>query len=167
MNAPNLSGVGRLRVQIQDALNALSERERHILIGGAALVALTLLWLLYGWQATTRRQLDLAVPRANAQLARMQSESAELARLRGLATPAAANLVQLAATLGNSATARGLNLSVRNDGNQLVISGKGVNFDNWVQWLAETQRANAIRLTYIDVTQAAGGAQLEARLAPL
>jgi type II secretory pathway component PulM len=145
----------------------LNTRERGILMAGSALIVLTLLWLLYGWQASTHHDLDTALPRASAQFARMQSESAELARLRGLPPPAAANLAQLATSLAGTATARGLTLSVRNDGNQLVVSGKGVNFDNWTQWLAETQRSSAIRLTYVDVTQTPGGPQLEARLAPL
>jgi type II secretory pathway component PulM len=171
LSASDISALTRLRTQvftqIRDALAALNTRERRILIGGVLLVALTLVWLLYSWQADTRHQLDTAVPRATAQLARMQSESAELARLHSVQPPAPADLAQLAGTLTSSSAAHGLSLSVRNDGNQLVVSGKGVNFDNWVQWLAETQRASAIRLTYLDVTQAAGGAQLEARLTPL
>jgi hypothetical protein len=60
-----------------------------------------------------------------------------------------------------------MTLSVRNDGNQLVVSGKGINFDNWTQWLAETQRSSAIRMTYLDVAQAPDGPQIEARLVPL
>ena len=157
----------RIRSQVRDALTRMNSRERGILLVGSLLVILTLLWTLYGWQAKTQRELDVALPRATAQLARMQSESAELARLRGLPPPAAANLSQLTTTLEGTATARGLTISVRSDGSQLIISGKGINFDNWVPWLAETQRASAIRLTYLDVTQGPGGPQLEARLAPL
>lgn len=157
----------RISEQIRDALTRMNARERGILIVGSILVALTLLWTLYGWQAKTQRELDLALPRATAQLARMQSESAELARLRGLPPPAPANLTQLTTTLTGSAAAVGLALNIRNDGSQLVISSKGVNFDKWVPWLAEAQRGSAIRLTYLDVTQAPGGPQLEARLAPL
>jgi type II secretory pathway component PulM len=167
LSASEISALTRLRTQTRDALTALNARERRILVGGALLVALTLVWLLYSWQAGMRHQLDTSVPRASAQLARMQSESAELARLHSVQPPAPADLAQLAGTLTSSSAAHGLSLNVRNDGNQLVVSGKGVNFDSWVQWLAETQHTNAIRLTYIDVTQASGGAQLEARLAPL
>ncbi|MDB5799897.1 MAG: hypothetical protein JWL63_836 [Rhodocyclales bacterium] len=167
MNAPAVPTLTRLRLQARDALTRLNARERRILVVGSLLIVVTLLWLLYGWQASTRKQLDVAMPRANAQLARMQSESAEMSRLRSVPPPAAADLGQLAGTLAGSAAARGLALTMRNDGNQLVISGKGINFDNWTQWLAETQRSSAIRLTYLDVTQAPGGPQLEARLAPL
>jgi type II secretory pathway component PulM len=155
------------RVQIREALARLNARERNMLVIGSALVGLTLLWLLFGWQAKTGHELDSAIPRAGAQLARMQTESAELARLRGLPTPEAANLTPLVNTLTESAAARGLTLTVRNDGNQLVVSGKGISFDKWTQWLAETQRSNAVRLAYLDVTQTPGGQQIEARLAPL
>ncbi|MDB5814273.1 MAG: hypothetical protein JWN23_1390 [Rhodocyclales bacterium] len=167
MNASDMPTLTRLRMQAREALTRLNARERWMLLVGTALIVLTLVWLLYAWQAATHRQLDAAIPRAAAQLARMQSESAELARLRGLPPPAAANLAQLVGTLQGSAAARGLALSVRNDGNQLIVSGKGINFDSWVQWLAETQRDSAMRLTYLDVAQTPGGPQLEARLAPL
>jgi type II secretory pathway component PulM len=155
------------RVQIRETLTRLNARERNMLVIGSALISLTLLWLLFGWQASTNRELDTAIPRAGAQLARMQTESAELARLRGLPTPEAANLAHLVSTLVESAAARGLTLTVRNDGNQLVVSGKGISFDKWTTWLAETQRINAVRLAYLDVTQTPGGQQIEARLAPL
>jgi type II secretory pathway component PulM len=155
------------RVQIREALARLNARERNMLVIGSALICLTLLWLLFGWQASTNKELDTAIPRAGAQLARMQTESAELARLRGLPTPEAANLSHLVSILVDSAAARGLTLTVRNDGNQLVVSGKGISFDKWTTWLAETQRINAVRLAYLDVTQTPGGQQIEARLAPL
>jgi type II secretory pathway component PulM len=167
MKSLDISALASIRAQLDEALSRLNARERNMLLGGALLIVLTLLWLLFGWQAKTRRELDVAIPRASAQLARMQSESAELARLRGLSPPPAANLAQLTTTLGSSAAARGLTLNVRNDGNQLVISGKGVSFDSWTTWLADTQRSNAIRLTYLDVAQTPSGQQLEARLAPL
>ena len=163
----NATALTELRIRIRETLARLNNRERGMLIAGSSLIVLTLLWLLYGWQAKTHHDLDAALPRASAQFARMQSESAELARLRGLAAPTAANLAQLTTTLANTATAHGLALNVRSDGNQLIVSGKGINFDNWTQWLAETQRSSPIRLTYIDVIQAPGGPQIEARLAPL
>ncbi|MEC5388147.1 type II secretion system protein GspM [Uliginosibacterium sp. H3] len=163
----NRNALTQAREQIREALSRLNARERNMLVMGSALIGLTLLWLLFGWQAKAHRELDVAVPRAAAQLARMQVESAELARLRSLPTPPAANLAQLVSVLTDTAAGRGLALTVRNDGNQLVVSGKGLNFDNWTQWLAETQRSNSVRLTYLDVAQAPGGPQIEARLSPL
>lgn len=163
-----VSTLSRVRMQTRETLGRLNARERTILIVGTILISVTLLWLLYSWQANTQRELDVAIPRATAQFARVQSEAAELARLRGLPPPAAVpNLTQLATTLTGTANARGLTLTIRNDGNQLVLSGKGINFDSLAPWLAEIQRDSAIRLTYLDVIQGPGGPQLETRLAPL
>lgn len=170
MNATNSSSVPtltRLRRQASEAWTGLNVREQRMLLIGAALVTVTLLWLLYGWQAQQRKELDVALPKATAQFARMQSEAAELARLRSLPVPAAADLAHLVTTLQTTAAGRSLVVTVRNDGNQLVVSGKGLNFDRWTEWLADTQRSNAVRISYLDAQQSADGTQVEARLVPL
>ncbi len=152
--------------QLRSLLARLSARERRILLIGSILLALTLLWLLYDWQSRSRQQLDVALPRTEAQLARMQTEAAELARLRNLPAPPISDLPQLLGSVQSSATARGFALLVRSDGNQLIAQGKGIAFDSFIPWLADTQRNNGLRVVYLDVSQGSGGVTVEVRLMP-
>lgn len=144
----------------------LGQRERRVFAGLGILLALTLLWLLWDWQASTNQRLATSLPRARNQLARMQAEAAEIARLRSLPQTAAPDLAQTANALQVSATGHGLTLSVKSDGNQILASGKGVSFDNWVQWLGDAQRNSGVRLVWLDVVQTPAGPGIEAHLQP-
>ena len=158
----NIPAIARLR----ETWSRLNARERRILQVGGVLLLLAIMYSLYDWQAKLHKQLDVSIPRATAQLAVMQGEAAELARLRGLPAAEATDLTQLATSLQSGATARNLAMTVRSDGNQLVATGKAINFDLWVQWLAEAQRNTKVHLNYLDILQAPGGPTLEARLMP-
>ncbi|MFT3737085.1 MAG: type II secretion system protein GspM [Rhodocyclaceae bacterium] len=152
---------------LRERFDSMSQRERRILIVGAVAILTTLLWLLHDWQVATHKKLDKALPRLEAQLATMQAEAAEISRLRSLPPLTVNDLKQTADALQASAKARGMSVTVRSDGNQLLVMGKPVNFDAWTPWLGEVLRTSGLRLTYLDATQSPSGLALEARLAPL
>lgn len=153
--------------QLRERLELMSVRERRIIYFGLIAILLTFVWLLHDWQAATHKRLDKALPRLEAQLAAMQAEAAEIARLRSLPPLVASDLNQAAAALQASATARGLTATARSDGNQILFSGKPLDFDLWTQWLGEALRTSGLRLSYLDATQSPTGLAIEARFAPL
>ncbi|GAA5159825.1 type II secretion system protein GspM [Viridibacterium curvum] len=152
---------------LRERFDSMSQRERRILVVGGVAIIATLLWLLHDWQTSTHKKLDKALPRIEAQLATMQAEAAEISRLRSLPPLTVSDLKQTADAMQASAQTRGLSLTARSDGNQILVMGKPVNFDIWVSWLGETLRTSGLRLSYLDANQSPSGLALEARFAPL
>ncbi|MFT4171408.1 MAG: type II secretion system protein GspM [Rhodocyclaceae bacterium] len=139
-------------------------REQRLLVAMVAVIAVAALWALFDWQAAEYKRLGKLVPRVQAQVKAMQDDAAELARLRVAPKRPAADAKQLADTLQNSAAALHLALTVRNDGDRIIVSGTSVPFDAFVAWLAAAQTQNALKVASLDASPNNDGQRIEVRL---
>lgn len=134
-------------------------RERKALLAAGAVVALALgLTLVDGFIAAHQR-LDQQLPALRAELARMQDDAAELARLSALPEtqpPAAGALADAARA---AAAARGLALEIVASGDRLEVRGNA-RLDTLVDWLAALQTEQGLR----PLRLAVNGTAIEASL---
>lgn len=141
MNSPALQ-------RARDAWATLGARERRLVLTGAVIVTLALLWLLL-WLPLNHelRKLRTAVPEAQAQLAVMRAQAAALQPLRGRTAtpPAPGTLVSL---IDQSATGRGLRKQLSRleaDGaNSVQIGTEAMPFNNLIAWLAELREGHGL-----------------------
>ena len=143
-----------------------AERERRILSIGAVCVALALVWSLFAWTQKESRRLALALPAAQAQLKAMQEDAAELVRLRARTAAAAPDASRWQENLSNAAQGLGLQLDIKGDPAGLAVSGSGVPFDAFTQWLAAAH-AEGLRPATMEVLAEGTGVKVTARLAPV
>jgi type II secretory pathway component PulM len=139
-------------------------REQRMAIVMVAVIGVAALWALFDWQAAEYKRLEKVVPRVQAQVKAMQDDAAELARLRVAPKRPAVDTKQLADTLQSSASAQHLALTVRNDGDRVVVSGTSVPFDTFVAWLATAQTQNALKVAALDASPNNDGQRIEVRL---
>jgi type II secretory pathway component PulM len=132
-----------------DRLRNLPQRERWMVIGGAAAAVLLLylsLWL--PWQRELTR-LRTTVPQEKIQLAQMRVQAMEISQLRasGRVPLAGGNLL---ANLEQSATANGIRGRITRmepDGtNGARLSLDGVHFNALIGWLASLQSQGGVRI---------------------
>lgn len=145
---------------------ARNARERRMLSIMSVVLGIGLLLALYDWQASERSRLEALVPNAQAQLQAMQDDATELASLRAKAPPPVVDAQRRLADLQSLATAQGLTLSLRAEGDQIVLSGQGVSFDAWVNWLGQAVSSQQIRLQSLDAKRGGAGINIDARLSP-
>lgn len=139
-------------------------RERRMLVAMVVVISVAILWALFDWQASERKRLDKLSPRVQAQVKSMQDDAAELARLRVAAKPATQDIALVVESLKSSAATQNLAITVRGDGDRILVSAASVPFDTWVTWLAGVQAQNALRVSALEATPANEGQRIEARL---
>lgn len=145
--------------------SGLAPRERMMVAAMAAVLGVALLWSLSDWIKLERKRLAKALPTAQARLAAMRDDAAEVQRLQRAQARPAAPAASLADPLQASARSRGLTLEVRVDGSGLRATGGG-SFDAFVEWLAEVQRDHGMRVTRLTTSRAASGTSIDVELQP-
>ena len=150
-------------------LQTLSARERQILIGGTALLAVTLLFLL-AWEPLAERQQRLGslVEQQRSQLAWMTSAAAEVATMAPRGAPSAdGNGMSLLSLIDRSATEAGLGDAVKRmapEGDRGVRVWLGdAPYQATIRWLESLGRAGINPVT-VQMERNETSGRIEARL---
>ncbi|GAA5180221.1 hypothetical protein GCM10025771_24210 [Niveibacterium umoris] len=143
----------------------LAPRERTMFAAMVAVVGIAALWSLADWSIAERKRLAKALPIAQARLAAMRDDAAEVQRLQRQQARPAETAAGLAEPMQASARGRGLTMDVRVDGGGLHATGSG-SFDVLIDWLAEAQRDHGFRATRLSATRGPSGVAFEADLTP-
>jgi len=146
-------------------------RERLVIAGGSALLALSL-GVAYGWLPMQRdvAQLRLALPQLRVQARLLQQDAQEVGRLKALP-----GVIQekgsLALAVEQRAIASGMrerieSITPQDIGHVRVVLPR-VAFDDWIGWLGELQTSHGVRVesARVEATDAAGMVRVEAVLA--
>lgn len=146
-------------------------RERLVLAGGSALLALAL-GVAYGWLPMQREvaQLRMALPQLRDQARQLQQDAQEVGHLK--TQPAVMRETDnLALTIEQRAIASGLrerieSITPQGVGQVRVVMPR-VAFDDWIGWLGELQTSHGVRVesARIDATDDAGMISVDALLA--
>lgn len=160
-----------MRKQLIQFWRSRAPRERLVLAGGSALLALAL-GFAYGWLPMQREaaQLRQALPQLRIQARQLQQDAQEVGRLK--ARPALAREGgSLASVIEQRATAAGLRERIEaitpQDAGRVRLVLPAVAFDDWIAWLGELQAGHGVRVesARIDATGEAGMVRIEAVLA--
>lgn len=146
----------------------MTPRERRILVVGAALLAVVLVWLLLfdpAWRA--RQALQSELPTMRGQLAQMEQLAGEARRLG--AVPAGSDSPQAVKTqLEQSIDSAGLKpalAQLTQSGNLFDLRFKGVPYAAWLAWLDSAARETRLRVVDAAVTRETGIGVVSVRLA--
>lgn len=164
MSAPQTTGQASPLTRLRQSWQAISPRERKLLLMAAAVVGVGIVISTLDWSRNERIRLGRALPRAEAQLERVQESATEITRLRAqpaLQRPAAAALLDMAQT---SARSRGLGVSIQAGGEGLHVKGQA-SFDELVAWLAAVQHDQGLRVLRMELQQQGALASIDALLA--
>lgn len=150
---------------------ARAPRERVVLAGGAALLALALAYA-YLWLPMERElaQLRQALPQLRVQARQLKQDAQEVGRLK--VRPA---VVQASGNLARAVEQRAIAGGMReriesitpHDAGRVRVVLPLVAFDDWVSWVGELQAAQGVRVEWarIEAADAAGMVRVEAVLA--
>ena len=145
----------------------MAPRERRMVAGGAAVIALALVYLLfYEPAAVGRRQIAGELPALRAQVARMDVLVAEAARLSN--APAGTDSPEeLRARIEQSAASAGLSerAQVQLVGERIEVRAKDVPFALLTGWLDTVLRETRVRVVDATVTRELQPGLVTARLA--
>lgn len=144
-----------LREQLRARWRALAPRERRLLAGAGALLALLAVWLLLvqpAWR--TLRETPAQIDRVEAQLQRMQRLAAEASELRGT-TPVPAAQAQEALRAATQRLGERTRLNVAGD--RATVTLTGVEGQALRDWLAEARSGARARPLEVQLTRAAQG----------
>jgi type II secretory pathway component PulM len=164
MSAPQTAGQASPLTRLRQSWQAISPRERKLLLMAAAVVGVGIVLSTLDWSRNERIRLGRALPRAEAQLERVQESATEITRLRAQPAPqrpAAAALLDMAQT---SARSRGLGVSIQAGGEGLHVKGQA-SFDELVAWLAAVQHDQGLRVLRMELQQQGALASIDALLA--
>lgn len=146
-------------------LAARAPRERRLIALAVAVVSIAAAISVAEWSWHERARLAQQLPQTQAQLAKMQHDAAELARLARLPVPTPVPIASLAQSAIAAAASRGLALDIEAAGNGLTVSGSG-GFDAVIDWLASVHAQQRLRVSRITMQVVDGGVQLHAVLTP-
>ncbi len=137
-----------MRARLRKIWESRSPRDRVLIAILAAVVAAVLyLWLVQSAQRA-RTQLDASLSVLRAQAIRLDQDATELARVRAMPVPAAAQ-TDLRTLIQSRAEAAGLARALvridATDANQVQVVFGAVAFADWLAWVAGLQ-AERIRL---------------------
>lgn len=164
MSAPQTASQASPLTRLLQSWQAISPRERKLLLMAAAVVGVGIVLTTLDWSRNERIRLGRALPRAEAQLERVQESATEITRLRAQPAPqrpAAAALLDMAQT---SARSRGLGVSIQAGGEGLHVKGQA-SFDELVAWLAAVQHDQGLRVLRMELQQQGALASIDALLA--
>lgn len=156
-----------LPAPLQQALDGLSQRERHMVLAAALVVGVLLLWLLVwepvsGWQTRAAQTLD--TQRA---LAQRLAQAAALQQQRGPGQPVDRSTALLTVVDRSS---RGPTLGkapsrVQPDGEQTVkVWLEDVAYEKLLAWLIELQGGYGIRPSSLEIERSEHAGTVDARL---
>ena len=149
--------------RLTQAWQAISPRERRLVLLAGGVVAIGLVVGLLDWSRGERARLARSLPRAEAQLEQVQEAATEITRLRGeTATPRAAGPALLEAAQA-SAKSRGLGLVLQASGDGLQVKGQA-GLDAFVDWLAALQRDQGLWVQRLEVQGQGSAASIDAVL---
>ena len=167
MNAPSSpSAAGPtagLISRLGQAWQAISPRERRLVLAAGVVVLVGLVVSLLDWSRSERGRLARSLPRAEAQLEQVQEAATELTRLRGQTAPQRAAGPALLEAAQASARSRGLALALQGTGDGLQIKGQ-VSLDAFVDWLAALQRDQGLRVQRLEIQGQGSTAGIDAVL---
>lgn len=135
---------------------ARAERERLILLAGAALVALAALYAFVwepGLKASAR--LSAVLPRLRAQVDDMRLQQKEIVLLRKSSVTAsqAADLrALLRASAARGPIAGSAHVLEWRSSERVAFAAPAVDFDRWLQWAGSVQRELGIRIESCTIT---------------
>ena len=137
-----------LIIRIRELWGTLAARERRLVVMGAVLLSLTVLYLLL-WLPLQQElsRLRAGVPEGQAQLARMRQQAATIQPFRGrsAAIPAPGTLIPI---VEQSATGRGLRKQITKleaDGsNSVQVTAEAVSFNSLMAWLADLRESHSL-----------------------
>ncbi len=164
MSAPQTAGQASPLTRLLQSWQAISPRERKLLLMAAAVVGVGIVLSTLDWSRNERIRLGRALPRAEAQLERVQESATEITRLRAQPAPqrpAVAALLDMAQT---SARSRGLGVSIQAGGEGLHVKGQA-SFDELVAWLAAVQHDQGLRVLRMELQQQGALVSVDALLA--
>ncbi|MCO5105872.1 MAG: type II secretion system protein M [Burkholderiaceae bacterium] len=143
-------------------------RERRVVIAGAALLAIAVVWLLLfepAWDG--RRRLQSELPAMRSQVAQIEQLAGEARRLG--AVPAGNDAPQaVRARLEQSIDAAGLKPALAQltlTGNLFELRFKSVPYAAWLAWLEAAARETRLRVVDAAVTRETGIGVVSVRLA--
>lgn len=160
-----------MKAQLVQFWRTRAPRERLVLAGGSALLALAL-GLAYGWLPMQRdlAQLREAMPQLREQARQLQQDAQEVARLK--AQPAAAREAgSLVLAVEQRAIAGGLRKHIESitpqDASHVRVVLPKVAFDDWIGWLGDLQTNHGVRVesARIEATDDAGMVRVDVVLA--
>lgn len=159
-----------MKAQLIQFWRARAPRERLVLGGGAALLALALGYA-YGWLPMQRdaAQIRKELPQLRVQARQLQQDAAEVARLR--VQPEVARTVDsLASVVEQRAVAGGLRERIESitaqDARRVRLVLPQVALDDWIVWLGELQAKDGVRVesAHIVAGDKAGVVRVETEL---
>lgn len=147
----------------------LALREQRVLLIGATVLGLIVLWLAV-WEPLrdARDAARVRVVAGSTDLAMMRSAAAQLRELGGSAAPGTRDTRSLLALV--DATARSSSVGdalLRVEpvaGDQVRVYFEGVSFDALMQWLDELEAQQGVNVSDLSVNRAAGTGRVDARL---
>jgi general secretion pathway protein M len=133
-----------------------SPRERALLAGGAAAVALTALYLFL-WQPglAASRRLSAALPKLRAQVELMRAQQTEIAALRksaGAAVQAGDLKVLLESSLARAPFGKSVQRVDAASRERATVVVASASFDDWLRWAAAAQREAGARVERCSIT---------------
>jgi len=142
---------------------ALSPRERRLLLAAAGVILAALALGALDWSRTERSRLVRSLPRAEARLEQVQESATEITRLRQQPPLQRPDGPALLDTVQASAKSRGLGLTIQATGDGLQVKGQA-GFDELVAWLAALQTDQGLRVLRMEVQQQDGVASVDVLL---
>lgn len=143
-----------------------SPSEQRALRWGAIALAILALWAINDWASQERLRMQRSLPVLNAQLEAMRTAIPQIQRLRDTPTAAPVSPDAQKAALIAAARASGLSLEITPDGNSGFNVRGQVDFDRWVEWLAQVQHDQRLRVARANVVRDGSSARIDASLAP-
>lgn len=153
-------------MSLLDTYRQRSPNEQRALRWGAIALAALALWAINDWASQQRQRLQRSLPVLSAQLDSMRTAIPQIQRLRDAPTPNAPSPDAQKAALIAAARASSLSLEIAPDGNSGFSVRGQVDFDRWVEWLAQVQRDQRLRVARANVVRDGNGTRIDATLAP-
>lgn len=153
-------------MSLLDTYRQRSPSEQRTLRWGAIALLVLALWAINDWASQQRQRLQRSLPVLSTQLDSMRTAIAQIHRLRDAPTPTPPAPDAQKAALIAAARASGLGLEITADGNSGFSVRGQVDFDRWVEWLAQVQHEQRLRLARANIVRDGNAARIDATLAP-
>lgn len=154
--------------QLRQWFMSLEKRERGMVAGGAAILAIFIVYLtLVSPYLSHRRALTEQVQSQQALLAWMRSAASQIAALHGSqpVAPAAGSLLgTVNASIVSSGLAGALQQAQSSDDGAVRVQFKSADFDSLIRWLAGLQRRDGVIASDVTVTRASATGQVDASI---
>lgn len=142
--------------RLRELWSERSLRERALLAGGVAAVALTALYLFL-WQPglAASRRLSAALPKLRAQVELMRAQQTEIAALRkssGAAVQAGDLKTLLESSLARAPFGKSVQRVDATSGERATVVVASASFDDWLRWAAAAQREAGARVERCSIT---------------